>query len=174
MRLRRLPWLNLALLVAIVAAVAVLTLRPDGRRGVLVEVRDPRPGIDEIRVDVAGAVSRPGVVVVRPGDRVVDAIELAGGLAEDADTAAINLSRRLVDQDHVVVPRAGERPPLLDVNSASASELETLPGIGPVYASQVIEERRAGGAFLDTDELVERGALPAHVYERVRDLIVAR
>ena len=174
MRLRRLPWLNLALLVAIVAAVAVLTLRPDGRRGVLVEVRDPRPGIDEIRVDVAGAVSRPGVVVVRPGDRVVDAIELAGGLAEDADTAAINLSRRLVDQDHVVVPRAGERPPLLDVNSASASELETLPGIGPVYASQVIEERRAGGAFLDTDELVERGALPAHVYERVRDLVVAR
>lgn len=174
MRLRSLPWLNLALLFAIAAAVAVLALRPDGSRGVLVEVGDPRPGIDEVRVDVAGAVSLPGVVVVQPGDRVVDAIELAGGLAEDADTAAINLSRRLVDQDHVVVPRAGERSPLLDVNSASASELESLPGIGPVYASQVIEERRAGGAFIDTDELVERDDQVAHVYEHVRDLIVAR
>ena len=109
-----------------------------------------------------------------PGDRVIDAIELAGGLAPDADAAALNLARRLVDQDHIVVPRHGERAPLLNVNRASVAELEALPGIGPVYAAAVVEARESGGSFTTTDDLVDRNVIPAHVYERIRDLIVAR
>ena len=176
---RKLPWhklasLNLLLVLAIVAAVALLALRANGGNGIEVEIRDPRPGIDEIRVDVAGAVLRPAVVTVAPGDRVIDAIELAGGLAPDADAAALNLARRLVDQDHIVVPRHGERAALLNVNRASVAELEALPGIGPVYAAAVVEARESGGAFTTTDDLVDRDVIPAHVYERIRDLIVAR
>ncbi len=171
---RRLPSLNLVLVLAIVVAVALLALRAGGGRGIEVEIREPRPGIDDIRVDVAGAVTRPSVVTVAPGDRVIDAIELAGGLTPDADAAAVNLSRRLVDQDHIVVPRLGERAPPLDVNRATAAELEALPGIGPVYAAAVVEARESGGAFTTTDDLVERRVIPAHVYEGIRDLIVAR
>ena len=145
---RNLPWLNLLLTAAIVAAVSIVAFRSGGGGGIEIEVRDPRPGIDEIRVDVSGAVLRPGVVTVAPGDRVVDAIALAGGTTADADSAAINLARRLVDQDHVAVPRLGERPPLLDVNHATATELEALPGIGPVYAAAVIAAREGEGAFV--------------------------
>ena len=171
---RNLPWLNLLLTAAIVAAVAIVAFRSGGGNGIEIEVRDPRPGIDEIRVDVSGAVLRPGVVTVAPGDRVIDAIELAGGATADADTGAINLARRLVDQDHVAVPRPGERSPLLDVNHATATELEALPGIGPVYAAAVIAAREGDGEFVTTDGLVDRGVIPAYVYERIRDLIVAR
>lgn len=173
-RLRSLPWLNVTLVAAILAAAALLLARSGGGPGVLVEVRDPLPGIDEIRVAVTGAVERPGVVTVRPGDRVIDAITRAGGLRDDADATAINLSRRLVDEDHIVVPVHGAASPLLDVNTATAEELDALPGIGPVYSSRIVEARTAEGAFATTDELVKRGVLPAHVYEGIRDLIAAR
>ncbi len=108
------------------------------------------------------------------GNHVIDAIELAGGLAPDADAAAVNLSRRLVDQDHIVVPRLGEGTAPLDVNRATAAELEELPGIGPVGAVVVVEARESGGPFATTDDLVERGVISAYVYEGIRDLIVAR
>lgn len=172
--MRRVPSLSLLLALAIAAALLVLALRTDGGRGIEVEVRDPRPGIDEIRVDVSGAVVRPGVITASPGDRVADAIARAGGVTADADTAALNLSRRVLDQDHIAVPRAGERPPLLDVNSATAAELEALPGIGPVYATAVVTARERGGSFETTDDLVDRGVLPLYVYEGILDLIVAR
>ena len=120
--------LRLALGAAAVVAFAMLVLRDGGDRGIEVERRDPLPGVDEIRVDVAGAMAQPGVFTVQPGDRVIDAIALAGGLTADADTAPINLSRRLHDEDRVLVPRAGELPPLLDVNAASAGQLDALPG----------------------------------------------
>ena len=159
---------------AIALAVIVLALRSPGGRGIEIEARDPAPGIDEIRVHVDGAVLRPGVVTVAPGDRAIDAIALAGGLASDADTLAVNLARRVVDEDRVIVPRIGERPPLLDVNTATASELEALPGIGPVRAAAVVAARDEGGAFATTDDLVERGVIPEHIYEGIRDQIAAR
>ena len=111
------------------------------------------------------------MVTAAPGDRVADAIAQAGGIAPDADLTAVNLARRLADEDQIVVPLIGEREPLIDINSASASELETLPGIGPVYAAAIVAERERGGPFLTTDDLVLRGALPQHVYVKVRDLI---
>lgn len=171
---RRPSALNLSLLLAIAGAVAVLALRCEGGAGIEVELREPRPGIDEIRVDVGGAVARPGVVVVSPGDRVADAIERAGGFTADADRAAINQARRVIDQDHVVVPRIGERPPLIDINSADAETLQTLRGIGPVRAADIIASRETEGPFVTTDELLVRELLPESVYEQVSDLIDAR
>ena len=158
--------LRLALAVAAVVAFAVLVLRDGGDRGIEVERRDPPRGVDEIRVDVAGSVAQPG-------DRVIDAIALAGGLAADADTAPINLSRRLHDEDRVLVPRAGELPPLLDVNAASAAQLDALPGIGPAYSTAIVSARDLEGPFTTTDDLVARGVIPEHVYAAIRDLIAA-
>ena len=152
----------------------MLALRSGGSPGIEIERGDPLPGIDEVRVHVAGAVARPGVVTVRPGDRVADAIALAGGLGRGADAAALNLSRRLRDQDRVVVPRIGERSPLLDVNEASAEQLDALPGIGPVYSAAIVTARESGGRYATTDDLVGRGVLPERVYEGIRDLIAAR
>ncbi len=166
--------LQITLGLAIVAALAVIALRPGEPRGIEIEARDPRPGIDEIRVDVSGAVLRPGVVVASPGDRVGDAIALAGGLAPDADTAPLNLSRRVVDEDVVRVPRIGDAAALLDLNRATRAELEALPGIGAAYAAAIVAERERGGPYATTDDLTARGAIPDHVYAGIRDLIAAR
>ncbi len=166
--------LRIALGVAVIVAFAILVLRDGSGRGIEIERRDPLPGVDEIRVEVGGAVAQPGVFTVRPGDRVIDAIALAGGLAADADTAPINLSRRLHDEDRVLVPRSGELPPLLDVNTASAAQLDELPGIGAVYSAAIVSARLLDGPFATTDDLVERGVIPEHVYEAIRDRIAAR
>ena len=165
--------LNLLLLGVIAAALAVLALRSEPDPGVALELRDPSPGIDQILVHVSGAIAAPGVVAVEPGERVIDAIERAGGAASDADLDAINLSRRLVDEDRIVVPVRGAAAPLVDVNSATAAELEALPGIGPAYALAIVDERERAGPFADTDELVSRGVLPERVYEGIRDLVAA-
>ena len=163
--------LNVALLVAALAALAILLVRSGDSRGVEVLHLAPRAGVDEIRVDVSGAVLRPSVVTAAPGDRVIDVIALAGGLAPDADTAALNLARRVVDEDRVAVPRLGEAERLLDLNTASVAELEALPGIGPVYAGRIVDSRRDDGRFASTDELLERSLIPERVYEGIRDLI---
>jgi competence protein ComEA len=172
--LRHFLWLNASLFLAIVVALALLASQSSGGRGIEIEVRDPRPGIDEIRVAVSGAVVSGGVFTVHPGDRVIDAVELAGGPTADADMSAVNLARRVVDQDQIVVPLRGEGAALIDINRATAADLDELPGIGPVYAAAVIAAREGGGAFATTDDLVERRVIPAHVYEGIRDLIVAR
>jgi competence protein ComEA len=173
---RRLPrgrgLLNLALLLAALLAFAVLAMRESPSPGIEVEVRDPPGGIDEVRVYVSGAVREPGVVTLVPGDRVAEAVAVAGGAAQDADLAALNLARRVVDEDHVHVPRVGESSSLINVNTASQRELESLPGIGPVRAGGIIAAR-AEAPFTSTDELVERGLVPASVYEGFKDLVTA-
>ncbi|MDQ4130370.1 MAG: SLBB domain-containing protein [Actinomycetota bacterium] len=109
----------------------------------------------EIAIHVAGAVRRPGVVRVPKGARVADALEAAGGAAPEAALDALNLARPLSDGDQVIVPLPGATPPTvpaagattagngarrpdgrLDLNRASAEELEELPGIGEVLATQ--------------------------------------
>jgi len=140
----------------------------------------------EIQVYVAGAVAQPGVYYLRDGDRWIDALEAAGGPAGDADLESVNLARRLRDEDQVLVPRLyeaaatpvgvlgaaqapqGER---IDINTAPAVLLETLPGIGPTRAGRIVESRQATGPFVRPEELVERGIVPQSVFEQILDLI---
>ena len=163
--------LQAALVVASLVALGVLAARDPAPTGVEVERRDPAPGIDEIRVQVGGAVRSPGVVVVRPGERVADAISRAGGVTPEADTAAINLARRVLDQDQVIVPKIGSGAArLLDLNRATQAQLEALPGIGAARATAILTAR-AQAPFRTTDELIERGLVTASVYAQIRDLV---
>lgn len=159
--------IDLLLLALVVGGLMTLALRPHDATHVLFEVHDPPPGIDTVRVDVRGAVRAPGVITAPPGARVVDMLALAGGIADDADTAALNLARRVVDEDRIEVPRRGERAALLDLNTASQAALEALPGIGPVTARAIIAAR----PYTSTDELVDRRIVPQSTYTRVRDLV---
>lgn len=124
----------------------------------------------EVVVDVAGKVRRPGIVQLPSGSRVVDAVEAAGGTRRGVDLSALNLARVLVDGEQVVVgvpapagvaasaasaPRAGAPGALVNINTASQSELETLPGIGPVTAQAILQWRADNGAFSTVDELME-------------------
>src|SRR5688500_20256157 len=99
MRLSTQGWWNVALGVAAVAALVVLAARGGEDYGIEIERREAAAGIDELRVDVAGAVARPGVVIVAPGERVADALAHAGGPSADADTAAISSGERRVGRE---------------------------------------------------------------------------
>jgi competence protein ComEA len=123
----------------------------------------------ELVVDVAGKVRRPGIAVLEPGDRVVDAIRAAGGARKGADLSGLNLARLLVDGEQVVVgvpappgvaasaagDPAAQAGALVNINTASSSQLEELPGVGPVTAESIIAFRTEHGAFSSVEELLD-------------------
>jgi competence protein ComEA len=143
-------------------------------------------------VHVAGAVAAPGVYELAGGARVVDGVERAGGPTPEADTSGLNLASVLVDGQRVYVPRVGETPPPveepvsgdgggvagstgavgpIDVNAATASELEALPGIGPATAAAIVQHREDQGPFASVDDLdAVRGIGPAKL-AALRDLV---
>lgn len=168
--LARIGAVNLGLIVAIAIALSIAFFQREPSRGIEIVRGTPSAGIDQVLVHVSGAVVSPGIVEAEPGDRVVDVIERAGGFTSEADRAAVNLARRVHDEDQLHVPAIGEAAPLLDLNEATAQELEDLPGIGPVYAGRIIEAR-AVLPFASSDELLERELIPERTYEQIRDLV---
>lgn len=127
-------------------------------------------GEAEVTVDVAGKVRRPGIAVLPPGSRVVDAVEAAGGARRGVDLASLNLARPLVDGEQILVgvplpagvvgslgatPGPEETGPLVNLNSADLAALETLPGVGPVTAGAIVSWRTEHGGFTAVEELLE-------------------
>ena len=112
-------------------------------------------------VDVAGAVRRPGLYRLATGARVDDAVAAAGGGTARADIAAVNLAAPLSDGEQVLVPARGAAGAvgaatgntIVDLNSATAEQLDTLPGIGPSTAAKIVAYRRQHGAFHSLAEL---------------------
>ena len=146
-------------------------------------------------VHVAGQVATPGVYRLAAGARVVDAVEIAGGLLSEADVDVINLAAPLADGQRVYVPRVGQAPPAVvtgggsvaagsaggsgaapvggpvAVNSATAEQLDTLPGVGPATAAAIIAYRDQHGPFSSVEQLGEvRGIGPAKL-DALRDLV---
>ncbi|MGH2905588.1 MAG: helix-hairpin-helix domain-containing protein [Solirubrobacterales bacterium] len=112
-------------------------------------------------VDVAGAVRRPGLVRLREGDRVGDAVRAAGGPIHGAAVDGVNLAAQLADGQQVVVPRQGTSDGAsgtagpLSLGSATAEQLDTLDGVGPGLAAKIIEYRGQHGGFRSVDQLGE-------------------
>jgi len=137
-------------------------------------------------VDVAGAVRSPGLYRLPAGARVGDAISAAGGFGPAVDAAAaaqlINLAAPLSDGQKIVVPArgasaapatgAGSGSQLVDLNRASQSELEALPGIGPVTAKKIIAARTER-PFASARELLDRKIVGQAVWEKIQDLVTA-
>ncbi|MGO4599651.1 helix-hairpin-helix domain-containing protein [Terrabacter sp. 2RAF25] len=148
----------------------------------------------ELVVDVVGQVLRPGLVRLRAGSRVADAIRLAGGARAGADVAALNLARVVVDGEQIRVPRPGEASAApgpgpggaggsasgsgagpgtasgapVSLNSADAGALDSLPGVGPVLAQRIIDWRTEHGRFTSVDELGEVSGIGDKLLERLR------
>lgn len=140
-----------------------------------------------LRVYVSGAVAHPGVVTLPAGSLLADALDAVGGAAADADLDSVNLAASLVDNQHVIVPRCTPTPRpavevasaakgasatmLLNINTASAVELETLPHIGPAMAQRIIAYREAHGPFERIEDLQEVEGIGETRYRDLAPLI---
>ena len=154
-----------------------------------------------IVVDVVGAVRVPGVVSLRADARVVDAIRAAGGATAGADLVRLNLAAKLVDGARVAVPTLGQPPPVVDpaavtggaapgdasggatagttgaatgpinINTATADELEALPGIGPTLSAAIVQERDRNGPFRSVDELTRVPGIGEGRLAQLHDLV---
>lgn len=140
---------------------------------------------DKIFVDISGAVNNPGVFEFSSEDRISSAIERAGGLADDANLdfidKNINQAQKLADGMKIYIPFEGEEPEivlgsssndssgLINLNSASTSELDSLPGIGPARAEDIV----SGRPYSSIDELLIRKIVGASVFEDIKDLVTA-
>jgi competence protein ComEA len=141
-----------------------------------------------VLVHVAGAVVEPGVYELGGDARVRDAIVAAGGPTEIADWNALNLAAAVVDGIKVYVPSVGEEVPAsltipaaagvdrstmpIDVNVATADDLEALPGVGPATATAIVTERERNGPFLDVDDLDRVPGIGPAKLDALRDLVV--
>lgn len=140
-------------------------------------VAEPAAAAPKLVVHVAGAVRRPGLYRLAEGKRVADAVARAGGATAPADTAAINLAAPLADGMQVLVPkrvpggRAGTVGGRVSLSSATAAELDSLPGIGPVTAQKILDYRAEHGGFRSVEDLdAIPGIGPARV-EQLRDVV---
>lgn len=143
------------------------------------------PDVVPILVDVAGWVRRPGVYEFHDGDRVIDAIEAAGGARRGAALDALNLAAPLADGTQILVPRrqasgsassapsvgGGTTSSKVNINSASAVELEALPGIGEVIAQEILDYRTENGPFGSVDDLLDVSGIGEVTLENIRDLV---
>jgi competence protein ComEA len=170
--------------------------------------RRPTPGLVEIlppptvtpaptstpvvlTVYVSGAVANPDVYTLPAGSRVEQAVEAAGGFADDAVEAGINLARPLADGQQVYIPHAGETNApvaaalssvaevsfandpggLIDINVASAEQLATLPGIGPAIAGRIVEYRESNGRFRVIEDIKMVKGIGDATFQKLKDLI---
>ncbi len=145
-------------------------------------VPDTGATLDPLVVSVIGQVYRPGLVTVTDGARVADAITAAGGALPDADLSTVNLARLVVDGEQIAVGVPGSSLPgdadpsssegLVDLNTATLADLETLPGIGPVLAQRIIDFRGDTGGFTAVEQLREVSGIGPTVYEDIVDLVM--
>jgi len=129
----------------------------------------------ELAVHVAGAVKNPGVYLLPAGSRIQDAIGAAGGPLPEGDIHRLNLADILTDGKKVYVPwtldRSEEGSGLVNINTADARELETLPGIGPARAQKIIEYRELRGPFSSIEEVMNVSTIGPKIFEGIQELI---
>ena len=133
----------------------------------------------EIFVDVTGAVNKPGVYTLTGKSRVIDAIKAAGDSAPGADLSTINLARVLTDGEQIYVDSSvvnsfgvrvtkPARSGPININRATAKQLDTLDGIGPVIAQRIIDYRKINGSFLAIDDLQKVSGIGAAKFAQIK------
>lgn len=147
--------------------------------------------VAEVYVDVDGAVVRPGVYRLKDGARVSQAIDAAGGLTTEADVTGLNRASKVTDGQKIYVPTVGEQQAaaavegaesgaattsgagsssgLVNINTASAAELQTLSGIGPSMAQSIIDERSKNGPFASVDDLMRVSGIGEKKLAKIKD-----
>lgn len=144
-----------------------------------------------IFVHILGAVAAPGLYELREGDRAVDAVAAAGGFAADADQSGLNLARFVTDGEQIVVPVVGAPPVAgagggavvggtsggavvpgkVNINTADATALESLPRVGPAMAARIIAWRDENGRFTAIEDLMSVTGIGEKTFDAMKDLV---
>ena len=157
---------------------------------------------DIVVIHITGSVKNPGIVKLKEGSRIEDAIEAAGGLTENADITKVNLAYIVEDGTKIKIPSASEEDigdediidsksgdniiieentvssnnstQTININKATEKEFETLPGIGPSLASKIIEYRNQNGKFGSIEDIKNVNGIGDSKYEKIKDLITVK
>jgi competence protein ComEA len=177
-------------LVAGIAVVFALYQAFDQRSGPPIVIEDAAATLPLV-VEMRGEIEDPGVYELSPGARLQDAITAAGGLTEKADLSTVNLARRLRDGELIAIlalPVPGSTPmvPLpgaaddgradqsrvrININTATAAELEALPGVGEVIAARIVAYREESGPFRSVDDLINVEGISDRAIDKIRELV---
>lgn len=150
----------------------------------------------EILIHIAGAVNKEGVISIQENKRVIDAIEKAGGLKENADISNINLADTLEDGTKIYIPTKEELKEIenqnnlqqeqtssqqttkstskININKANTEQLQNLPGIGPAIAEKIIEYRNKNGNFNKIEDIKQVSGIGESKYNKIKDLITIK
>lgn len=203
-------WRKFLFPVAAIAVIIVFLLVPRGQAGnesivtneqnpILEFIEEePEDVVDQVPalainivVDVKGAVRHPGVYSLQDGDRLIDAINAAGGYLPDADSRLLNHAMKIIDELLIYVPLQGEELPvggtdlltsgnseadegLVNINTASESELMTISGIGPAKATAIIQYRDEHGTFSSTESLMEISGIGQKTFDKLEQQITVK
>lgn len=176
-------------------AVFIVTRAPEGKPIVL----EPPPTKVPIEVQVIGGVVRPGVYALPDGSRVQDAVDAAGGLLAETNASSVNMAAKLQDGQQVEIPggqQAGAGPApapsvqpftviatprptptpssqgdLIDINTATLAELQSLPGIGPTTAQNIINYRNQHGPFAAIEDIMNVPGIGVNTFDQIQELI---
>jgi len=187
------------LFVALACAVLFSALAPKGQTEIVAPggapaagafdgsaTSSPAPSGAAIFVHILGAVAAPGLYELREGDRAVDAVAAAGGFADGADQSGLNLARFVTDGEQIVVPVVGESPAAapgsagpggaavpgkVNINTADATALETLPRVGPAMAARIIAWRDENGRFSAIEDLMSVTGIGEKTFDAMKDLV---
>lgn len=147
------------------------------------------PTSSMIKVYITGQIKNPGVLEVEEGSRLIDVIDLAGGMLEEADTNRINLALKVQDEGMYIIPKIGEEVEELtgegllgeqgnekrvNINRATIDELQTLHGIGPAKAKAIVDYRENQGLFKDIEDIKNVSGIGEKTFEQIRDSITTK
>ncbi len=155
--------------------------QPETATTITISTRESQPA--RIKIHIVGAVARPGLYEANSGDRVDDALRLAGGPTAAADLAQINLAAKIADGQQLVVPEkgslsaaAGASPsslssakPAVNLNSATLDQLTQLDGVGPKTAQKIIAYRESHGGFKSVEELMQVPGIGEAKFNQIKD-----
>jgi competence protein ComEA len=177
--------------IAAIVTIGIVVRSLDQRAAPPIVIQDPLQDM-EIVVVVEGAVATPGVYRLPADARYQDAITAAGGASEQADLAMVNMARRIRDEDRITIPMRGvggmTSPAVVpgdatlidpsgttggvNLNTATTSELESLPGIGPVLSQRIVEARTTNGPFESVDDLALVQGVSRKLVDDLRPLVM--
>ena len=176
-------WLASYIIVVVLLGLGVLLLVSRPTRGEPIHLQPP-PTPAPIMVYVSGEVTNSGLYPLPPGSRVNDAIQAAGGFTNRANTSNLNLAEILEDGEQIIVPLSSfptmtddqtrsVNPALIlvDINTATIEQLDTLPEIGPITAQDIIDYRKKNGPFAKIEDILDVPGIGQVKFNKIKDLI---